>query len=155
MVADEPNDVRVERIDRRQWAVLVAENGTVTQRLFEAQEAAEDFADGSLGEDGVTLSEIHREVPDGLEVVVIRTRCIWSSEAGNIVSVNSPLIDAHLPHFEHVRFSELAEGLSLARQCLNVGHAQVAWWRLRRKEGGGTGGEYSGENGAPEWKWQA
>jgi len=26
--------------------VLVAKNGTVTQRLFEAQEAAEDFADG-------------------------------------------------------------------------------------------------------------
>ena len=46
MVADEPNDVRVERVGRRQWAVLVAENGTVTQRLFEAQEAAEDFADG-------------------------------------------------------------------------------------------------------------
>lgn len=44
MVADEPNDVPVERVDRRQWAVLVAE--TVTQRLFEAQEAAEDFADG-------------------------------------------------------------------------------------------------------------
>ena len=44
MVAGEPNDVRVERVDRRQWAVLVAE--TVTQRLFEAQEAAEDFADG-------------------------------------------------------------------------------------------------------------
>lgn len=44
MVADEPNDVRVERVGRRQWAVLVAE--TVTQRLFEAQEAAEDFADG-------------------------------------------------------------------------------------------------------------
>lgn len=45
MVADEPNDVRVESVHRRQWAVLVAENGTVTQRLFEAQEAAEDFAD--------------------------------------------------------------------------------------------------------------
>jgi hypothetical protein len=40
------NDVRVERLDRRQWAVLVAANGTVTQRLFEAQDAAEDFADG-------------------------------------------------------------------------------------------------------------
>lgn len=44
MVADEPDDVRVERVGRRQWAVLVAE--TVTQRLFEAQEAAEDLADG-------------------------------------------------------------------------------------------------------------
>ena len=46
MVAGEPNDVRVERVDRRQWAVLVAENGIVTQHLFVAQEAAEDFADG-------------------------------------------------------------------------------------------------------------
>ncbi|MER9456367.1 hypothetical protein [Mesorhizobium sp. M0478] len=45
MVAGEPNDVRVERVDRRQWAVLVAENGTVTQHLFMAQEAAEEFAD--------------------------------------------------------------------------------------------------------------
>ena len=50
MVADEPNDVRVERVGRRQWAVLVAENGTVTQRLFEAQKAAEDFADGERAE---------------------------------------------------------------------------------------------------------
>ncbi|MER9006105.1 MULTISPECIES: hypothetical protein [unclassified Mesorhizobium] len=46
MVAGEPNDVRVERVDRRQWAVLVAENGTVTQHLFMAQEAAEESADG-------------------------------------------------------------------------------------------------------------
>ncbi|MBA1143161.1 hypothetical protein [Mesorhizobium neociceri] len=46
MVAGEPDDVRVERVGRRQWAVLVAENGTVTQQLFEAQAAAEDFADG-------------------------------------------------------------------------------------------------------------
>jgi hypothetical protein len=46
MAAGEPNDVRVERIERRRWAVLVAENGKVTKRLFEAQEAAEDFADG-------------------------------------------------------------------------------------------------------------
>ncbi len=46
MVTGEPNDVRVERADRRQWAVLVAEDGTVTQHLFDAQDAAEDFADG-------------------------------------------------------------------------------------------------------------
>ena len=46
MVAGEPNDVRVERVDRRQWAVLVAENGTVTQHLFEAKAVAEEFADG-------------------------------------------------------------------------------------------------------------
>jgi hypothetical protein len=53
MVADEPNDVRVEHVGRRQWAVLVAENGTVTQRLFEAQEAAEDFADGDRTRPGL------------------------------------------------------------------------------------------------------
>jgi hypothetical protein len=44
MVAGEPNDVRVERTDR-QWAVRVAENGKVTQHLFEAQAMAESFAD--------------------------------------------------------------------------------------------------------------
>ncbi|MER9207115.1 hypothetical protein [Mesorhizobium sp. M0771] len=47
MVAGEPNDVRVERVDRRQWAVLVAENGTVTQHLFMAQEAAESLPTAS------------------------------------------------------------------------------------------------------------
>ena len=46
MVAGEPNDVRVERVDRRQWAVLVAEDGMVRRHLFEDQQAAEDFADG-------------------------------------------------------------------------------------------------------------
>ncbi|UVK37658.1 hypothetical protein LHFGNBLO_004730 [Mesorhizobium sp. AR10] len=44
MVAGEPNDVRVERANR-QWAVLVAEDGKVTQHLFDKKAAAETFAD--------------------------------------------------------------------------------------------------------------
>jgi len=44
MVTGEPNDVRVERVER-QWAVLVAQDGKVTQRLFADQVMAEDFAD--------------------------------------------------------------------------------------------------------------
>lgn len=45
MVVGEPNDVRVERVGRRQWAVLVAEEGTVTQHLFDTPAVAETFAD--------------------------------------------------------------------------------------------------------------
>lgn len=44
MVAGEPDDVRVERVDR-QWAVRVTESGKVTQHLFEAQAMAESFAE--------------------------------------------------------------------------------------------------------------
>ena len=45
MVAGEqPDDVRVERVDSR-WAARVTENGKVTQHLFEAQVMAESFAE--------------------------------------------------------------------------------------------------------------
>lgn len=44
MVIGEPDDVRVERIDRR-WAVLVTEQGKLTRHPFDTQAEAEAFAD--------------------------------------------------------------------------------------------------------------
>ncbi len=39
------NDVRVERLDG-EWAVQIVENGKVTQRLFETEQFAKNFANG-------------------------------------------------------------------------------------------------------------
>ncbi|TPM96620.1 hypothetical protein FJ977_18685 [Mesorhizobium sp. B2-1-3A] len=39
------NDVRVERLDG-EWAVQIVENGNVTQRLFENEQFAKNFANG-------------------------------------------------------------------------------------------------------------
>ena len=39
------NDVRVERLDG-EWAVQIVENGNVTQRLFENEQFARNFANG-------------------------------------------------------------------------------------------------------------
>ena len=44
MVIGEPDDVRVERIDRR-WTVLVTAQGKLTRHPFDTQAEAEAFAD--------------------------------------------------------------------------------------------------------------
>ncbi|MER9708461.1 hypothetical protein NKJ10_30620 [Mesorhizobium sp. M0204] len=44
MVAGEPNDVRLKNVDG-QWSVEVVENGKVTRHLFNAQAAAESYAE--------------------------------------------------------------------------------------------------------------
>ena len=42
---DEPNGVRIERVDGL-WTVFIVVNGETTQRNFEAKEYAENFAAG-------------------------------------------------------------------------------------------------------------
>jgi hypothetical protein len=44
-VSNEPNGVRIERIDGM-WAVFIVINGETTQQTFEAKEYAESFAAG-------------------------------------------------------------------------------------------------------------
>ncbi len=59
------NAVAVEQIDG-QWAVIVVEGDELTQRIFETEEFAINFASGQAARLGVTLNPAaHREADDG------------------------------------------------------------------------------------------